>query len=210
MVPATDDQGLVARSHLLPCDEAVALVGSECQHILSTRPPRVQTIGARGWRAIHGRAKLASVTSNQPGPTHRLRAIANWVNLSTPLGLAIATAGGASIRKGPQRLFIGEGYRWRFPKAGAFTVGSVVIVPNGTLDALIARFPDVLEHEHAHARQWALCLGLPFAPLYLLATGWSQLRTGTTHGANVFEVHANLHKGGYQPAETRRLRKRKA
>lgn len=130
-----------------------------------------------------------------------VRAIANWLNLATPLGLVVARAGRARLRRGPDRLWIGEGYGWAFPKAGAFTIGSVVITPHQSLDTLVGRNPDLWEHERAHALQWALCLGLPFLPFYLLATIWSQLRTGTNHGANFFEVQAGLAKGGYRPSE---------
>lgn len=135
-----------------------------------------------------------------------VRAIANWLNLSTPLGIAVAVAGGATLRRGPDRLWIAEGYRWRFPKAGAFTVGSVIIVPANSLDALLARYPELIDHERGHASQWAIFLGLPFLPCYALATAWSRLRTGTNHGANPFEIAANLGKGGYQPAPKRSLR----
>ena len=37
---------------------------------------------------------------------HQLRAIANWVNLSTPLGFAVALAGRARPRRGPAGLWI--------------------------------------------------------------------------------------------------------
>ncbi len=139
----------------------------------------------------------------ESGRADRLRAVANWVNLTTPLGLLVASIGRAQISRGPRRLWLGERYRLRFPDAGAFTMGSVVIVPNGELATLTARHPGVLEHEAAHARQWACCLGLPFLPLYLLANLWSWLLTGTWHGANPFEVRAGLAKGGYVPAPRR-------
>lgn len=138
--------------------------------------------------------------------SHRVRALANWLNLSTPLGLAIARAGGATVHRGPDRLWLADCYRGSFPKAGAFTIGSVVVVPGCSMDDLSTRFPDLLEHEAAHARQWALCMGLPFLPFYGLAMAWSHLRTGTPHGANIFEVEANLVKGGYRSAPRRSLR----
>lgn len=127
----------------------------------------------------------------------RLRALANWLNLSTPLGLAVAKAGRARLRRGPDRMWLAEGYRPGFPRAGAFTIGSVLMVPGGKLDALVQEHPQIFEHELAHARQWALALGLPFLPLYLAATAWSRLRTGNFHEANIFEVRAGLAKGGY-------------
>lgn len=135
----------------------------------------------------------------------RLRAVANWMNLSTPLGLVAARLGRASVRRGPHRLWIAEGYSLPFPAAGAFTVGSVVLICRGNLDDLESRFPDILEHERAHSRQWAATLGLPFLPLYAAGALWSNLRTGTPHGANPFEVNANLAKGGYREASKRPL-----
>lgn len=136
----------------------------------------------------------------------RLRAVANWLNLSTPLGLAVARAGRAELRPGPESSWIGEGYRLLFPQATAFTIGSVIVIPGGGLYALTRQHPLIIEHELAHARQWALCLGLPFLPLYLVATAWSRLRTGTNHEANLFEVRADLAKGGYR-APVRRPRR---
>ncbi len=142
---------------------------------------------------------LGDVHSADPRPSlrHTVRAVANWINLSTPLGLVIARVGGAEVRRGPDRLWIADDYRWAGPKAGAFTIGSVVVVPNATLSELLGRHQRLLVHERAHADQWAICLGLPFLPLYAAATAWSQLRTGTNHGANVFETRAGLNAGGY-------------
>lgn len=127
----------------------------------------------------------------------RVRALANWVNLSTLLGLAVARAGGASLRRGAEWTWIAEGYRLGWPRVGAFTVGSVILMPDSTMEDLVRRHPRIIEHELAHARQWALCLGLPFLPLYLGAAAWSRLRTGTNHLANPFEVRAGLGEGGY-------------
>lgn len=132
-----------------------------------------------------------------------VRAVANWVNLSTPLGMLIAWTGQARLRRGPNRMWIAEQYRGSFPRAGAFTVGCVVIVPGGLLHDLTRRIPPILEHEEAHATQWAL-LGLSFLPCYGVALAWSLLRTGTSHGANVFEVRADLRKGGYPDEPLRR------
>jgi hypothetical protein len=55
----------------------------------------------------------------------------------------------------------------------------------------------LLGHEEKHCTQYACCLGLPFLPLYLLAAGWSQLRTGDPASANFFERLAGLEAGGY-------------
>ncbi|WP_192796753.1 hypothetical protein [Serinicoccus kebangsaanensis] len=132
----------------------------------------------------------------------RVRHLLNWVNLSTPLGLGIAAAGGARIRRGPARSFLADHYRWRFPAAGAFTVGDVVISRHDR-DTLRARRPGLLDHELAHSRQWAACLGLPFLPLYVASMGWSWLRTGDRAARSVFERHAGLALGGYVDVPTR-------
>ncbi len=71
-----------------------------------------------------------------PGPVswpHRVRAVGNAVNLSSALGLAVAVAGRARVRRGPQALLLAEDYRLPLPRAGAFTVGNVVLVPRGTM-----------------------------------------------------------------------------
>ena len=100
----------------------------------------------------------------------RVRAVANWVNLSTPLGLLVAGAGRAQLRRGPNRTWIAEQCRGGLPRAGAFTIGSVVLVPGGRLDDLIRRTPRILDHEQVHATQWAL-LGLAAGGL-LWAAMW--------------------------------------
>ncbi|MGB3956020.1 MAG: hypothetical protein WBL05_12185 [Brooklawnia sp.] len=126
----------------------------------------------------------------------RVRAVVNWINLTTPLGLLLARLGRAELRRGPMWLWVADRYRGPAPKAGAFMVGSVVLVPDGRWDDLTQRNPGLLEHEKTHAEQWAW-LGLFFLPGYLAAIAWSRLRTGTNHGANLFEVRADLLKGGY-------------
>jgi hypothetical protein len=57
----------------------------------------------------------------------RLRHAANWLNLTTPVGLLVAGIGGARVRRGDHGLYVAEGYRFRFPDAGAFTIGDVVV-----------------------------------------------------------------------------------
>lgn len=154
------------------------------------------------------------IAAGQPAATpvracHRVRAIGNALNLSTPLGLIVATAGRAHLRRGPEALLIAEDYRLPLPVAGAFTVGNVVIIPKGRLADLERRNPTVLAHEAEHAWQYAACLGLPFLPLYALASGWSWLRAGDPWSRNVFERDAGLEVGGYveHPATNAGLRK---
>lgn len=117
-------------------------------------------------------------------------------NLSTPSGLLIAAVTRTRVLRGPEGLIVGVGYRPRWPRAAAFTVGNVVLFRAG-LDDVAAR-PRLVAHESRHATQYALCLGLPFLPAYLLAAGWSVLRCGHPALRNVFEVRAGLADGGYR------------
>lgn len=123
------------------------------------------------------------------------RARINRLNLTTPLGLAIARFGGARLRPGPDGLLLAEGYRPRFPVAGAFTIGNVVTT-KGTFEALAEAIPDVMAHESRHASQYSK-LGLAFLPAYGLAASWSWLRSGDLALRNVFEKNAGLVSGGY-------------
>mgnify|MGYP000881339281 CR=1 FL=1 len=128
---------------------------------------------------------------------HRVRAVGNALNLTTPLGLLVALAGRATLRLGPEALVVAEGYRLPLPKAGAFTVGGVVLVPGGLLAGVELRQPGTLAHESRHAWQYFWCVGLPFLPLYALASGWSWLRRGDPASGNWFERNAGLVTGGY-------------
>lgn len=130
-------------------------------------------------------------------PRHWVRALGNALNLSTALGLLVALAGRSSFRVGPEALVVAEGYRLPLPKAGAFTVGNVVVVPHGLLAGVEARQPGTMAHEARHSWQYFWCLGLPFLPLYAAASGWSWLRRGDPASGNWFERDAGLHRGGY-------------
>jgi hypothetical protein len=149
-------------------------------------------------RAAHPLPTHPSLLPAALPPTRgvRLRNVLNWVNLSTPLGLAIAGVGGCRVRRGPERCFLADRYRWGFPAAGAFTVGDVV-VSRHDLDLLAARRPTLVAHELVHSRQWAYCWGLPFLPLYVASMAWSWLRTGDRAARSFFEREAGLAQGGY-------------
>ncbi|RVX44634.1 hypothetical protein EDD27_7377 [Nonomuraea polychroma] len=124
----------------------------------------------------------------------RFRRVANYLNLATPLGLLISIIGGATRRPGPNGLILAFGYRYRFPIAGAFTVGNVVLT---RWDSLSDR---LLLHEGRHATQWAWCVGLPMLPLYLLAMLVSVMLCGHQATYNIFERLADLEDGGYPRA----------
>ncbi|MDA0634179.1 hypothetical protein OUY22_12200 [Nonomuraea sp. MCN248] len=123
---------------------------------------------------------------------YRFRRIVNFVNLTTPLGLLIAMVGGATRRSGPYGLVLAHGYRYRFPIAGAFTVGNVVITRRDHLDDTL------IGHENRHATQWACCAGLPLLPLYLVAMLVSVVVCGDQASYNPFERLAGLDEGGYR------------
>ncbi|MBT2536702.1 DUF4157 domain-containing protein [Arthrobacter sp. ISL-69] len=137
----------------------------------------------------------------------RLRQIANALNASTLLGLLLARCARTAVRTGPRGLLIATGYRWRLPFAQAFTVGNVVLFRADAPEALANRV--LLRHEERHSSQYAWCCGLPFLPLYFIAAGWSQLRTGNPGSANIFERLAGLEAGGYVDMRTRKPHKRR-
>ncbi len=130
------------------------------------------------------------------------RLIGNLVNLTTPAGLLVATIGGARIRRRPRGLFVGEGYRLKFPVADAFTIGSVITTSH-TWDELLRRNPRLFEHEERHTWQYLYCIGLPFYPAYGVCLVWSMLRTGDRAARNFFERQADLAAGGYSDVPVR-------
>ena len=128
----------------------------------------------------------------------RLRQVANWLNLSTPLGLLVARLGRARTEDGPDGLVLARGFGLRVPTAPAFTVGNVVLLRVD--DAVLARRPRLLAHESRHATQYAFCFGPLMIPLYGLAAAWSWLRVGDPATYNVFERRAGLAAGFALPA----------
>lgn len=139
-------------------------------------------------------------------PWTRVRTVVNWVNLSTPLGLLVAKAGGATIERRGRGTYLAGGYRWRFPVASAFTVGSVVTSTHD-LDWLRAR-PVLLRHEDRHVTQYAWLVGPFMLVLYVLSAGFSWLVAGDHSSYNPFERLAGLDDGGYPPPRSRRTKRR--
>src|SRR5687768_2994643 len=101
-----------------------------------------------------------AVPDNAAMEVWRVKAVLNVVNLSTPVGLAVALGGRARIRRGPRGLLIASDFRlgsggpWsarahadppdpRIPPA--FTVGNVVITPRPA--EYLDRRPALLAHE---------------------------------------------------------------
>ena len=134
-----------------------------------------------------------------------LRFTGNMINLSTPGGLAVAALGGARIRRGPRGLFLCEGYRLKFPIAGAFTIGNVITTP-ATWEEKLRRYPQLLRHEEGHTWQYLYCMGLPYYLAYSILMGWSWLRTGDRAARNFFERQAGLQAGGYRDLPLRPVR----
>ena len=138
-----------------------------------------------------------AVKADSPHTTWQwVRMVGNLVNLTTPVGLLVALIGGARIRRGPRGLFVGEGYRLKFPVASAFTIGSV-ITTSRTWPELLHDNPQLFDHEERHTWQYLCCIGLPFYPAYGVCLVWSMLRTGDRAARNFFERDAGLAKGGY-------------
>lgn len=126
----------------------------------------------------------------------RLRTVVNWINLSTLLGLLVARLGGATVVRRGRGTWVASNYRYRFPVAGAFTVGSVILSRHD-IDWLRGR-PALLRHEDRHCTQYAFCLGPVMLPLYFLAVGVSYLLAGDHATYNPFERLAGLVDGGYR------------
>jgi hypothetical protein len=127
-----------------------------------------------------------------------LRSVVNAVTLATPLGLALARMGRATVVRGPDGLLLALDYRAPVPapRAPAVTVGDVVLLRMSSAE--VAARPGLLAHEGRHAVQWACWLGpVGFLPAYLLASGWSWLRCRDFALRNTFEIRAGLVDGGY-------------
>ena len=134
-----------------------------------------------------------------------MRTAVNWANLSTPCGLLLARAAGARLERRGRGTWIAGGYRWDFPRAGAFTLGSVVL-STASLDDLRSR-EALLRHEDRHSTQYAWCLGpLMLAP-YLVAAGVSWVLAGDHSSYNPFERLAGLADGAYPAPRTRWARR---
>lgn len=148
---------------------------------------------------------MSAVATLPHTPWTRLRTVVNWINLSTPLGLLVARIGGAVVVSRGRGTYLAHGYRFGFPVASAFTLGSVICSKHD-LDHLLAR-PVLLQHEDRHCTQYAFFIGPVMLPFYGAAVGVSYLLAGDHSSFNPFERLANLSDGGY-PEPRSRLRRR--
>ena len=129
-------------------------------------------------------------------PRHKARTVLTAVNGTTGVGLLVALAGGARIRRGRDGVLIAEGYRLPVPPATCFTVGSVIMTRRTAEWLLAEERAALFGHESQHAGQYAV-LGPLFWPAYWLACGWSYAASGSWGARNVFERRAGLAAGGY-------------
>ena len=134
----------------------------------------------------------------------RARTVVNWINLSTPLGLLVARLGGATVVRRGRGTWLASGYRYRFPVAGAFTIGSVILSRHDA--AWLHGRPALLRHEDRHCTQYAFLLGPVMLPLYWLAAAVSYLLAGDHASCNPFERLAGLADGGYREPHRRQRR----
>ncbi|MCW2771315.1 MAG: hypothetical protein JWR27_2748 [Aeromicrobium sp.] len=130
----------------------------------------------------------------------RVRAVVNWVNLSTPLGLIVARVGGATVIRHGRGTYLATGYRLDFPVAGAFTIGSVIDSHHDV--AYLLDRPLLLRHEDRHVTQYAFA-GVVMLPLYLVCVGISYAIAGDRSSYNPFERLADLADGNYPSPRTR-------
>jgi hypothetical protein len=130
------------------------------------------------------------------------RTVLTAANGTTGVGLLLAVASGAKVRRGRNGVLIAEGYPRKIPPATCFTVGSVILTRRSADWLLHVDRCELFEHESRHAGQYAV-LGPIFWPAYWLACGYSYARTRSFATRNAFERHAGLAAGGY-PVEVAR------
>jgi hypothetical protein len=124
-----------------------------------------------------------------------LKLVGNVVNLSTLAGVLVGLIGRARFSRGPRGLIFATRYKLGFPIANAFTMGNTVLTKNDR--AWLDSRPALVKHEERHSWQYLCLVGLPLLPLYVVAAGWSWLRTGDVASRNPFERLAGLVDGGY-------------
>ncbi|MEU4603835.1 hypothetical protein AB0F43_12720 [Kribbella sp. NPDC023972] len=123
-----------------------------------------------------------------------VKVVGNFLNLSTVAGLVVGVIGRARFSRGPRGLVFANGYKVKFPMAGAFTIGNVVLSKHEQ-----AYFDDeaLVRHEERHSWQYFCLIGLPLWPLYVVGVVISWVLTGDPASRNPFERLANLKDGGY-------------
>jgi hypothetical protein len=123
-----------------------------------------------------------------------VKLIGNFLNLTTLAGLAVGVIGRAQFSRGPRGLMFANGYKLRFPVAGAFTIGNVVLSKH---ERSYFDNAALVRHEERHSWQYFWLIGLPMLPFYGVAVVISFLLTGDPASRNLFERLADLKEGGY-------------
>ncbi len=140
---------------------------------------------------------------------HRVRAIANWVNLSTPSGLLLARVAAGPPRRARNGIWLVHGYRLPDPAGSRVHVRQRrpprAGLPGAGRDPVGSVPRRLLDHEERHVTQYAWCGGVLMPIGYVAAAGWSWLRTGDFASRNVFERRAGLADGGYRERPLRPL-----
>jgi hypothetical protein len=134
-----------------------------------------------------------------------LKLVVNVVNLSTLAGVLVGLVGRARFSRGPRGLLFATGYKPSFPIANAFTIGNTVLTRKDR--AWLDSQPALVKHEERHSWQYLCLIGLPMLPIYVVAAGWSWLRTGDFASQNPFERLAGLVDGGYDEHRPRSILK---
>ena len=124
-----------------------------------------------------------------------VKLVVNFVNLSSLAGFAVGLVGRAQVSRGPRGLYFATGYRLKFPYAGAFTLGNVILTAHDR--SYLEASPALVRHEERHSWQYFCLIGLPMLPLYLVGAAFSWLLTADPASRNPFERLAGLRDGGY-------------
>ena len=126
----------------------------------------------------------------------------NWINLSTLLGLLVARIGGTTRHRRGRGTYVCTGYRFGFPVAGAFTIGSVIITKHD-LDWLSESGQCCSSTRTGTAPSTRSSSDPVMLPLYFVSVGISYLLAGDHSSYNPFERLAGLDDGGYPRPTTR-------
>lgn len=118
------------------------------------------------------------------------RHLLNNINLSTLLGLTIAYFLGGKIIQLDNQMYINYGRKGKYQKAGAITIGDVILAKRRLSDS-------VIRHETIHAEQFAKFAGIPFLALYSLASIKSFIIYRNRWQGNIYEIQAGLEDGEY-------------
>jgi hypothetical protein len=117
---------------------------------------------------------------------HRL----NNINLSTFLGLTIAHFLGGKVFQLDNQMYINYGRKGKYQKAGAITIGDVILAKGRLSD-------NVIKHETIHGEQFAKFGGLVFLALYSFASIKSFILYRNRWQGNIYEIQAGLVDGEY-------------